>query len=55
MDTDIIQHKHLQLTIPQGLNHIPLQPTQISRAVATIMHAFEQLAAILGLLEMDSQ
>jgi hypothetical protein len=52
MNTDIIQNKHLRLKIAQGLNHIPLQPMQISKAVATIMHAFEQLVAILGLFEI---
>jgi hypothetical protein len=52
MDIDIIQNKLLRLTVGQGLNHIPLHTTQISRAVATIMHVFEQLAAILGLEEI---
>jgi hypothetical protein len=49
MDLDIIQHKQLRHALTQGLNHIPLRPTNIGKAVAAIMLAFEQLLTILGL------
>lgn len=49
MDINIIQHKLLRSAISQGLNHIPLQPTTIAKAVVSIMHAFEQLVLILHL------
>lgn len=47
MNIHIIQHKHLRAAIGQGLNHIPLQPTSIAKAVAAIMRAFELLVQIL--------
>jgi hypothetical protein len=49
MDVRIIQHLDLRHALAQGLNHIPLRPTIISQAVATIMHGFEQLVGILDL------
>jgi hypothetical protein len=39
MDMSLIQHKELRLALAQGLNHIPLKPTSIAHAVATIMGA----------------
>jgi hypothetical protein len=53
MNIDIIQHKQLRLAVSQGLNHIPLQPTSIAKAVASIMHAFEQLVYILHLAQLQ--
>jgi hypothetical protein len=41
MNMDIIQHRGLRLAISQGLNHIPLQPTSVAKAIASIMHAFD--------------
>lgn len=49
MDLTIIQHKELRHAIAQGLNHIPLQPTHIAKAVAAIMQAYAQLTQILNL------
>jgi hypothetical protein len=49
---EIIQYIKLRQTISQGPNHIPLQPTQISQAVAIVMGAFEQLCNILNLLQL---
>jgi hypothetical protein len=49
MDMSIVQYKHLRQALSQGLNHIPLHPTNIGKAVAAIMAAFEQLLLILGL------
>jgi hypothetical protein len=53
MNINIIQHKLLRSALSQGLNHIPLQPTIIARAVASIMHAFEQLVLILQLDQLQ--
>ena len=49
MDLNIIQHKELREALSQGLNHIPLQPTCITKALATVMQAFDQLIDILDL------
>jgi hypothetical protein len=48
-DLSIVQHKELRHAVAQGLNHIPLQPTHIAKAIAAIMHAYEQLTQILDL------
>ena len=53
MDINIIQHKLLRSALSQCLNHIPLQPTIIAKAVASIMHAFEQLILILHLEQLQ--
>jgi hypothetical protein len=50
---DIIQHRDLCLTISQGLNHIPLQPTNIANAIAAIMYAFNQFVVILNLVQLQ--
>ena len=49
MDLNIIQHRLLRHAVSQGLNHIPLQPTEIGKAVGTVMHAFEQMVNLLQL------
>ena len=49
MDLSIIQHNGLRNALSQGLNHIPLNPTKISQAIAVIMDAFSQLVDILQL------
>jgi hypothetical protein len=53
MNMDIIQHRDLRLAISQGLNHIPLRPTNIVKAIAAIMHAFDQLVALLNLIQLQ--
>ena len=53
MDLNIFQHKLLRSALSQGLNHIPLQPTNIARAIASIMQAYEQLVLILQLHMMQ--
>jgi hypothetical protein len=53
MNINIIQHKLLRSALSQGLNHIPLQPTIIARAIASIMHAFKQLVLILQLDQLQ--
>jgi hypothetical protein len=35
--------------LAQGLNHIPLQPTHIAKAISAVMQAYEQLVQILDL------
>jgi hypothetical protein len=49
MNINIIQHVQLRSAVCQGLNHIPLRPTSIAKAIASIMMAFEQLVQILHL------
>ena len=53
MDTNILQHKLLRSAVSQGLNHIPLKPTCIARAIAAVMHAFEQLVGLLQLTQLN--
>jgi hypothetical protein len=48
-DLSLIQHNGLRNALAQGLNHIPVRPTNIAEAVAIIMDAFEQLSCILQL------
>jgi hypothetical protein len=45
----VIQHKDLRHVLAQGLNHIPLQPTHIAKAISAVMQAYEQLVQILDL------
>ena len=54
IDLRIIQHRHLRHAVAQGLNHIPVRPTDIAEAVKTILNAFDQLVDILGIEYMDS-
>jgi hypothetical protein len=54
-DLRIIQHRQLRHALSQGLNHIPLRPTDIAQIVRIIMSAFDQLVNILGLDHADSQ
>lgn len=51
MDLNIIQHPLLKEALAQGLNHIPLRPTNIGQAVAVACDAFIQLCLILNLTE----
>jgi len=53
MDLSIIQHSSLRDAVAQGLNHIPLRPTNITHALATALDAFEQLVSILDLESTD--
>jgi hypothetical protein len=53
MNINIIQHKKLRSAICQGLNHIPLQPTIIAKAIASIMQAFDQLVQLLHLDQLQ--
>jgi hypothetical protein len=48
-DLRIIQHRQLRHALSQGLNHIPLRPTDIAQTVRIVMSAFDQLVNILGL------
>jgi hypothetical protein len=43
MDLSIIQHSGLRLALSQGLNHIPLKPSNIAEAIAITMDAFMQV------------
>jgi hypothetical protein len=49
MDMKIIQHPELRNALAQGLNHIPLRPTNIVETMAVIMDVFSQLYEILKL------
>jgi hypothetical protein len=53
MDLSIIQHNGLRLALFQGLNHIPLKPSNIAKAIAIAMDAFMQLVEILDLPSID--
>ena len=53
MDMSIIQHKELRQAVAQGLNHIPLQPTDIAKAIAVVMSAYEQFVLILDLVHLE--
>ena len=53
MNINIIQHKQLRLAVSQGLNHIPLQSIIIAKAVASIIHAYQQLVIILQLKKLQ--
>lgn len=41
MDSYIVQHKGLREALSQGLNHIPVRPTNIAEATTIMMDAFE--------------
>lgn len=49
MDLSIVQHKGLRQALSQGMNHIPLRPSNIAEAIAIALDAFAQLAVILNL------
>ena len=53
-DLSIIQHRLLRHAVSQGLNHIPLRPTEIAQTVRTVMSAFEQFMDLLGLDQVGS-
>jgi hypothetical protein len=44
-----LQYSLLRDALSQGLNHIPLRPTNISESVAVFVDAFKQLVDILQL------
>lgn len=52
MNINIIQYKQLRSALSQGLNHIPLEPTNIARAIASIMQAYKQLVVLLHLEQL---
>lgn len=51
MDLRIIQHPKLREALGQGLNHIPLSPTDITQALKIAVDAFARLYTILRLEE----
>ena len=53
MDISIIQNKELRAALRQGLNHIPLRPSNIAEAIAIVLDAYDQLVLILNLMSTN--
>jgi len=53
MDTKIVQHPELRQAIANGLNHIPIRPTNLGACIAVTLEAFEQLCDVLSLEQQD--
>lgn len=51
MDLRIIQNPKLRAALQQGLNHIPLAPTDLNQALLVAVDAFERLYDLLRLQE----
>lgn len=51
MDVKIIQNPKLRAELAQGLNHIPLSPTDLNQAMLVAIEAFERLYHLMRLQE----